>query len=83
MILYNMRYRGPIEHDKFALNILQFHNEIVNIITEETEALNSNNSLIAIKKEVDSIYNTIVGNNNEPNVGLSETLYYKMLDCKE
>lgn len=27
MILYNMRYRGPYEYDKFALNIMQFVNE--------------------------------------------------------
>lgn len=30
MIRYNMRYRGPYEHDKFALNILQYHNMITN-----------------------------------------------------
>lgn len=28
MILYNMRYRGPYEYDKFALNIMQFANEV-------------------------------------------------------
>lgn len=27
MILYNMRYRGPYEYDKFVLNIMQFVNE--------------------------------------------------------
>lgn len=27
MILYNMRYRGPYEYDKFILNVMQFANE--------------------------------------------------------
>lgn len=27
MILYNMRYRGPYEYDKFVLNTMQFVNE--------------------------------------------------------
>lgn len=27
MILYNMRYRGPYEYDKFILNTMQFVNE--------------------------------------------------------
>lgn len=28
MILYNIRYRGPYEYDKFILNIFQLNNEI-------------------------------------------------------
>lgn len=28
MIKYNMRYRGPYEYDKFALNIFQFSNAV-------------------------------------------------------
>lgn len=28
MINYNMRYRGPYEYDKFALNVLQYSNAI-------------------------------------------------------
>lgn len=27
MILYNYRYRGPYEYDKFVNNVLQFFNE--------------------------------------------------------
>ena len=27
MILYNMRYRGPYEYDKFVLNTMQYMNE--------------------------------------------------------
>lgn len=29
MIQYNFPYRGSFEYDKFVLNILQLHNEIV------------------------------------------------------
>lgn len=32
MIVYNMRYRGPMEYDKFVLNYLQQHNEVNDII---------------------------------------------------
>lgn len=34
MITYNMRYRGPYEYDKFALNILQYKNTVTDIINE-------------------------------------------------
>jgi hypothetical protein len=32
MILYNLRYRGPYEYDKFVLNIFQFHNDVQDMI---------------------------------------------------
>lgn len=38
MILYNYRYRGPYEYDKFVNNILQFSNEVKRL---ETKLLNS------------------------------------------
>lgn len=34
MITYNMRYRGSYEYDKFVLNILQFHNEVQDMVAE-------------------------------------------------
>lgn len=43
MILYNMRYRGPFEYDKFVLNIFQISNETKSL----TKKFNSN--------EIDSI----------------------------
>lgn len=43
MILYNMRYRGPFEYDKFVLNIFQISNEAKSL----TKKFNSN--------EIDSI----------------------------
>jgi hypothetical protein len=39
MILYNIRYRGPYEYDKFILNILQLNNEVnlaINEINNDT-----------------------------------------------
>ena len=39
MIRYNMRYRGPYEHDKFALNILQYHNMITNFKNDTSKTL--------------------------------------------
>lgn len=38
MILYNYRYRGPYEYDKFVNNILQFSNEVKRL---ETKLLDS------------------------------------------
>lgn len=35
MIVYNMRYRGAIEYDKMALNILSFHNEVESLCEDE------------------------------------------------
>jgi len=34
MILYNMRYRGPLEYDKVVLNSLQIHNHIQDLKQE-------------------------------------------------
>lgn len=60
MIIYNNRFRGPFEYDKFALNILSFHN-FVNYI-EDYEINNKKsdfNSLKNIYKEVNNFYNKI------------------------
>ena len=38
MILYNMRYRGAFEYDKFVLNIFQISNEAKSL----TKKFNSN-----------------------------------------
>lgn len=42
MIVYNMRYRGPLEYDKFVLNAFQFHNEVDAVLINEFE--NSSNT---------------------------------------
>lgn len=59
MITYNMRYRGPYEYDKFALNILQY----INLVKDITNSVNKNaeNNLISksekLTKYIDNIDN--------------------------
>ena len=59
MITYNMRYRGPYEYDKFALNILQD----INLVKDITSSVNKNaeNNLVSksekLAKYIDNIDN--------------------------
>lgn len=86
MILYNMRYRGPLEYDKFVLNTLQFYNEVSVMLQTEFGSGNED-SLAAIQSEVNSVLELIIGNaSTNPLtkiVGLSEQLYYNMLNLEE
>ena len=38
LIVYNNKYRGPLEYDKFILNVFQYLNEI-NYLIETIEAI--------------------------------------------
>lgn len=68
MILYNIRYRGPFEYDKFILNTFQLYNETQRLTTNLydkslTELNNSKNELFDIFDEltkVDSILQNIL-----------------------
>lgn len=55
MILYNMRYRGPFEYDKFVLNIFQVANEAKSLVkkfnSNELDSLKSLHNLINDKYE--------------------------------
>lgn len=59
MITYNMRYRGPYEYDKFALNILQY----INLVKDIASSVNKNaeNNLVSksekLAKYIDNIDN--------------------------
>ena len=53
IILYNFRYRGPYEYDKFVLNIFQFHNEIRDIELEMEDSINEN--LLSYKTKLDEL----------------------------
>ena len=59
MITYNMRYRGPYEYDKFALNILQY----INLVKDISSSVNKNaeNNLVSksekLTKYIDNIDN--------------------------
>lgn len=74
MILYNMRYRGPYEYDKFVLNVLQIHNSLT---LSELNELQINNekkdSLFTIQKNIDNLYNALIGDNE--NKGICEKIY--------
>lgn len=79
MILYNMRYRGPLEYDKFVLNILQFHNEVnVSLLSEVNDSINKSN-LPKLKEDIDALYETIVG---AEMIGLSEKLHMESLNIR-
>ena len=57
MIFYNNRYRGPFEYDKFALNILSFHNIINELETLELKGTKKEfNSLKEIKDNIDIFF---------------------------
>ena len=62
MILYNMRYRGPFEYDKFVLNIFQIHNEIRMLVRKFSE--NEEDNLIDVSKDIDQIYESLTNENN-------------------
>lgn len=57
MITYNMRYRGPYEYDKFALNILQYINLVKNIASSVNK--DAENNLVSksekLAKYIDNI----------------------------
>ena len=48
MIVYNMRYRGPYEYDKFILNVFQFHNEMIDL----EKAVNSDHASLASNEKL-------------------------------
>lgn len=63
MILYNIRYRGPFEYDKFVLNILQFMNEVKRIDKKINKDTVSN--LLKKKNELDNIFNELTNTNSD------------------
>lgn len=69
MIHYNMRYRGTYEYDKFALNILQLHNEYIDFIND----LDSDKEIDSFKELYDQVQLLFNNYNNEN--GLCENIY--------
>lgn len=62
MILYNFRYRGPFEYDKFILNVFQLSNEIKRMNRHIDE--NGVSNIVKIKEELDKIFNELTDINN-------------------
>lgn len=63
MILYNMRYRGPFEYDKFVLNIFQIHNEVKMLVRKFNK--NEEGNLIDIYKDINQIYESLTDKDND------------------
>ena len=63
MILYNMRYRGPFEYDKFVLNIFQIHNEVKMLVRKFNE--NEEGNLLDIYKDINQIYESLTDKDSD------------------
>ena len=63
MILYNMRYRGPFEYDKFVLNIFQIHNEVKMLVRKFNE--NEEGNLLDIYKDINQIYKSLTDKDSD------------------
>lgn len=75
MILYNIRYRGPYEYDKFILNIFQLNNEIKRLQNEFNDT--SLSQLLLKQKELNDIFNELTKEDNELDrlLSIKERLY--------
>jgi hypothetical protein len=90
MILYHFRHRGPMEYEKFVLDILQLYNEVTEVLANDIDN-DSENTLSDIHRQINDIYINNVGKSdtsplqdsiaedNREVIGLSEKLYYKLL----
>lgn len=75
MIVYNNRYRGPLEYEKFLLNILSLNN-MVNILEnyeisgteEEVE------NIVSIYNEINALFNLYLGDNS-----ISDRIYNNII----
>lgn len=75
MILYNIRYRGPYEYDKFILNIFQLNNEIKRLQKEFNDT--SLSQLLLKQKELNDVFNELTKEDNELDrlLSIKERLY--------
>lgn len=88
MIVYNMRNRGPLEYDKFILNILQYHNE-VNSINDKVSKNDGNKALMEMQNQINDIYSYYIGReesaalSQEERISYSKELYFFLLNYRE
>lgn len=88
MIVYNMRNRGPLEYDKFVLNILQYHNEVNSIENKISKGSNSI-ALEEMQRQIDDAYSYYVGReesvelSQEKRISHSRELYFFLLNYRE
>lgn len=74
MIAYNMRYKGPLEYDKFILNILQFATEVNYIKDIELQEDEEYISILTMHKQITEYLSEISGTNS-----VSSKCYIKSL----
>jgi len=77
MISYNFRYRGPFEYEKFVLNILQFHNEMVMFRKRLLSKNENSKELLNAKEDLDNLFHETMSNSP------SEELYYMLLTIEQ
>lgn len=75
MIVYNNRYRGPMEYDKFILNTLQYANEINVFLYNEFYNSEQQVSFSEKCKQVTEQYNKILERENN--------LFLELLNFRE
>ena len=59
-----MRYRGPYEYDKLILNVLQYHNEVMDLVHEMKEKGNDldklSTSIDLMSQRIEDISNQVL-----------------------
>lgn len=76
MIVYNMRYRGPLEYDKFVLNTFQFHNEVNGVLVKEFENSDNAKSFKSMQIDLDKLAANYIGRELDLDKELSEKTGY-------
>lgn len=74
MIIYNNRYRGPFEYDKFILNVFGFSNEINETLIHEFKNKNSKSF---------NEYTELVNNAYDNTLKLSNDIHSFLLNYKK
>lgn len=62
MIIYNIRYRGPFEYEKFVLNIMQNYNETKALIEDFTYYKES--TIDDLQNKVNTLFKKSIQPNN-------------------
>lgn len=89
MIVYNMRYRGPLEYDKFVLNAFQFHNEVDAVLIKEFENSSNSKSFNQLSEQLDDKLADYIGREKSielelsQKTGYSKDIYMYLLEFRE
>lgn len=89
MIVYNMRYRGPLEYDKFVLNAFQFHNEVDAVLIKEFENSSNSKSFNQLSEQLNDKLANFIGREKSielelaEKTGYSKDMYMFLLEFRE